>query len=602
MDSRLDTTLIQHVASKGFQLFGKLLDVPSRSWIVGRNDIQDASIEVAFTSSLLKHFVESLEHSDGEAGMVYLIDSGGLSTANRSASACARVFDEIEHGLIRSVDEPNENFRPIQENLRTTLGEARRILTSTIQGTLKHQTAEPSLRSSNVDEAQYNHIPPAKAQILPFERSFGDSVTYRGASTANIDPALISPLAPTPRHDLANVVDLGADEPTGKRDRISLTGDSSFTLNKSVTESPGKARKQYTGKVFHGSRDLQKPEEIRNSNDGSVLSACTIMPVVRPHALGHYIDWLVVETPLQEMEVKMELRRLHELDSRSICEQLDSLTLLERCALAEYIALTPLPPTTSRWPHGKHIVLLAAVVEHIKPPEELEWFRGRLSERRVKIVVSSKRQLNPQNHSNNPNSYPWVRVHRKHMSPRLLDDRGLPWEWDYSNPNYLIIKRWIPQNELDMLFDRSRDMRRSQDSILDASPSLDPYQQPTVGQEQNSETDTVMLRRRFCKPLTNTLARLGFIKDDDKNKDIAKGAIRNHGASQNPGQYYHQREPNPGESEKVAELWKTRKDIEIEIEELERQKIELRIQRRNEDKQRMVNHILYITIVTLLLK
>lgn len=580
MDLRLDTTLIQHAASKGFELFGKLLDVPSRSWTVGRNDIQDASIEIAFTSSLLKHFAESLENSIGEAGMVYLIDSEGLSIVNLSASACAHVFDKIELGLRRSMGEPNENFRPIEENLRNTLGEARRILTSTIQGTLKHQTAEASLWSSKLDEAQYNHILPAKAPILPFERSFGDSVPYRGASTANIDPTLISPLAPTPRHDFTNVVDLGADRPTGKRDQISLTEGSSLTLNRRFTKSPRTARKHHTGKVFHGPRDLQKPEKTRNPNGGSVLSACTIMPVVRSHSLGHYIDWLVFEMPLEEMEVKMELRRLHELDSRSICEQLDSLTLIERCALAEYIDSTPLPPTTSRWPHGKHIVLLAAVVEHIQPPEELEWFCGRLAERRVKIVVSCKRQLNPQHNSNSRSSYPWARVHRKHMSPRLPDDHGLPWEWDYANPNYITIKPWIPQNELDMLSDRSRDMLQSQDSILDASPSLDPYQQPTIGQEQDPKADTVMLRRRFCKPLSNTLARLGFIKNDDKDQDIAKGASRNHGVSQKPGQYYHQREPNPGENEKVAELWKTRKDIEIEIEELEREKTELRIQRR----------------------
>lgn len=103
MDSRLDTTLIQHVATKGFNLFSKLLNLSNQNE-VDRKDIQDVSSDVAFTSSVLKHFVESTEHKYGEAGMNYLIDSGGLSTANRSASACARVFDEIDHGLIRFVD------------------------------------------------------------------------------------------------------------------------------------------------------------------------------------------------------------------------------------------------------------------------------------------------------------------------------------------------------------------------------------------------------------------------------------------------------------------------------------------------------------------
>lgn len=596
MESRLDTTLIQHVATKGFQLFGKLLDVSKHSCTVGRNDIRDVSIEVAFTSSVLNHFVETMKHSNGEIRMGDQITQGGLSTANGSASACARVFDEIERRLIESLEGPHESFRPMQDSLRSTLGEARRILTIVIQGTLQHHSEEPRLRSSDFNEALYNHTPLAKTQVPPFERSSG---IYRGASNPNTGPALSSPLNPSHRYDPANVVHLGADGPSGTCDQLSLAGVSSFTMKQRVKDSPGISRKQYTENSSR-SRGRHELEEEQNSNDSSILRTCAIVPTIRSLAQGYDVEWLVTVMPFQESEVRKEFRRLRQMDSRSVCEQLDSLTRVERCALEEFIALTPLPPTTSRWPHEEHVVLLAVVVEHIQPPEELEWYLGRVSKRRVKIVLKTKRHLNAQDHAANSNGYPWVKVHRKYMSPRLLNDRGLPWEWDSSNPNYIIIKRWIPQNELDVLFDRSQDMLQSQNLILKASPPLDPYKQAATGLEQGSETNAVIPRRRFCKPLTYTLVRLGFIKEDNK-EDIAKGAIGNHNKSQDLTQYYNGHDSNPGESAKVAELCKTRKDIEIEIKELERQKIELRIQKRNQEKQCMVNHIPYLIFFAILL-
>ncbi|KAL8929804.1 MAG: hypothetical protein Q9208_000948 [Pyrenodesmia sp. 3 TL-2023] len=53
----------------------------------------------------------------------------------------------------------------------------------------------------------------------------------------------------------------------------------------------------------------------------------------------------------------------------------------------------------------------------------------------------------------------FIKVHRKHLSPVTLDAYGLPWEWDDRDSNYIIIKRWITENDQDKLFEHSRKLR-----------------------------------------------------------------------------------------------------------------------------------------------
>ncbi|KAL8791930.1 MAG: hypothetical protein Q9195_005506 [Heterodermia aff. obscurata] len=53
----------------------------------------------------------------------------------------------------------------------------------------------------------------------------------------------------------------------------------------------------------------------------------------------------------------------------------------------------------------------------------------------------------------------YIRVHRKYMCPETLDTYELPWEWDCRDSDYLIIKRWIPENDQDILFEHTRKLR-----------------------------------------------------------------------------------------------------------------------------------------------
>ncbi|KAL8970662.1 MAG: hypothetical protein Q9183_001410 [Haloplaca sp. 2 TL-2023] len=53
----------------------------------------------------------------------------------------------------------------------------------------------------------------------------------------------------------------------------------------------------------------------------------------------------------------------------------------------------------------------------------------------------------------------YIKVHRKYLSPDTLDAYDLPWEWDDRDSNYIVIKRWINENDQDKLFEHTRKLR-----------------------------------------------------------------------------------------------------------------------------------------------
>ncbi|KAL8776140.1 MAG: hypothetical protein Q9213_008380 [Squamulea squamosa] len=60
----------------------------------------------------------------------------------------------------------------------------------------------------------------------------------------------------------------------------------------------------------------------------------------------------------------------------------------------------------------------------------------------------------------------YIKVHRKHLSPDTLDAYDLPWEWDEPDTDYMIIKRWINENDQDKLFEHTRRLREQREDKL----------------------------------------------------------------------------------------------------------------------------------------
>ncbi|KAF9895430.1 hypothetical protein FE257_000336 [Aspergillus nanangensis] len=53
----------------------------------------------------------------------------------------------------------------------------------------------------------------------------------------------------------------------------------------------------------------------------------------------------------------------------------------------------------------------------------------------------------------------WIKVHRKYLLPDTLIAYQLPWDWDESDGNYIVIKQWINQDLQDQLFAHTRRIR-----------------------------------------------------------------------------------------------------------------------------------------------
>ena len=359
-----------------------------------------------------------------------------------------------------------------------------------------------------------------------------------------------------------------------------ISGDTPRALHSNATDDHDIMPKQATKTISHESSQGLRLSGLKNSGEDFVLEACTVMPTIQWTTRGYNVTWRVSVMPLQESEVKKELQRLQKADSKNVCEQLDSLAWRERCAIEDFIAEEPQLPTKSHIPHQEHIILLAVAVELIKAEDELERVLGDLSGRRVKMVIKTKRWSDTPDHKDTFNRYPWTRVHRKHMSTRVLNDRGFIWEWDRKHPDHIIIKTWIPRNVQDMLFEQSRDIRDAKHSVMNASPLHDPDIDPPI---------SLKPRRRLCTPLRNVFARLCFRKEGARNMDVLQGTIETLYRSSAEDFPFIQRNRDMRENEKAAEPWKTRKDADTEIEELERQRLDHRIQKRNQKMQDKVH-------------
>ncbi|KAL9123494.1 MAG: hypothetical protein Q9217_007071 [Psora testacea] len=63
----------------------------------------------------------------------------------------------------------------------------------------------------------------------------------------------------------------------------------------------------------------------------------------------------------------------------------------------------------------------------------------------------------------------YLKVNKKYLATETLDRFTLPWEWDERDDDYIIIKRWIPEYEQELLFEHTRKLRERK--LLEYSPA-----------------------------------------------------------------------------------------------------------------------------------
>ncbi|KAI9839925.1 MAG: hypothetical protein M1819_000117 [Sarea resinae] len=79
----------------------------------------------------------------------------------------------------------------------------------------------------------------------------------------------------------------------------------------------------------------------------------------------------------------------------------------------------------------------------------------------------------------------WIKVHRKHIMIETLQEYGLPWEWDAFDPNYILIKQWVPENEQMILFEHTRRIRETRRTIQMAEQQQQQQQQQHLQQRDD---------------------------------------------------------------------------------------------------------------------
>ncbi|KAL1604987.1 hypothetical protein SLS60_004530 [Paraconiothyrium brasiliense] len=58
----------------------------------------------------------------------------------------------------------------------------------------------------------------------------------------------------------------------------------------------------------------------------------------------------------------------------------------------------------------------------------------------------------------------YMRIHKKYIVPSVLDDAYLPWDYDDSDPDYIIIKQYLEHWETDRLFEQSKELMEGRGS------------------------------------------------------------------------------------------------------------------------------------------
>jgi len=270
------------------------------------------------------------------------------------------------------------------------------------------------------------------------------------------------------------------------------------------------------------SRDLGNVEDVSNtSTPANVTSYYTntweewqLVPHVTFVGYGYDIRWQLTSLPTQQQEIGARNDKMQRWGKKRPLKQLSDLDIVERAALERRI----MEENTS--PDLHSIVLLGVsqreeniareILAHIPchcttvivrkehlGAEELKKNQKRKKENgeadkafRDKVpstfgsagydeasianvlerVVKGKEHYEKNIMDLTRPTY--IKVHRKHLSPDTLDAYEIPWERAEGDPDYLVIKRWIPERDQEILFEHTRRLREG-DSLTSGTTELE---------------------------------------------------------------------------------------------------------------------------------
>ncbi|OJD17381.1 hypothetical protein AJ78_02511 [Emergomyces pasteurianus Ep9510] len=89
----------------------------------------------------------------------------------------------------------------------------------------------------------------------------------------------------------------------------------------------------------------------------------------------------------------------------------------------------------------------------------------------------------------------FIKVSRQHIAPETLDAFHIPWEWDDRDGEFILIKRWISDDEQEELFEHTKLLRQGQRLLIaPAAP------QPVAGVRLRDRDEMYLVRARKKSP------------------------------------------------------------------------------------------------------
>lgn len=124
----------------------------------------------------------------------------------------------------------------------------------------------------------------------------------------------------------------------------------------------------------------------------------------------------------------------------------------------------------------------------------------------------------------------YIKVHRKHLSPDTLDVYEIPWEWCDIDPDCIVIERWMPERDQEILFEHTRklheqrllrtrttEFKKGRDSLLLVG------KRGSAGREHNPTPD----KSHFINPSS--------LSDSESDKPPHRRSSRSRNISRRPG-------------------------------------------------------------------
>ncbi|PGH02195.1 hypothetical protein GX51_04769 [Blastomyces parvus] len=90
----------------------------------------------------------------------------------------------------------------------------------------------------------------------------------------------------------------------------------------------------------------------------------------------------------------------------------------------------------------------------------------------------------------------FIKVSSQHISPDTLDAYNIPWEWDDRDREFILIKRWVTDDEQEELFEHTKMLRQGQRLLIAPAPSP----QPPVGVRLRDRDEMYLVRTRKKSP------------------------------------------------------------------------------------------------------